>query len=162
MKSTLAKYQQYSLDLGCGANKQEGCVGLDKRKLVGVDIVHDIEDMPYPIADGTFTRVIMSHVMEHLKPWLCLDIMNEIWRIMKTDGILMLSMPYPNSRGFWQDPTHIKSWNEVTCCYFDPSHDSGLYNIYQPKPWKIEANVWHGDGNIEIVLRKHTSDEKRA
>ena len=29
------------LDIGCGSNKQKGFVGMDKRDIAGVDIVHD-------------------------------------------------------------------------------------------------------------------------
>jgi len=152
MKSALAKHSQLWLDLGCGANKQPDCIGMDKRKLNGVDVVHDIEETPYPFADETFTRVIMSHVMEHIDPRKAIDVMNEIWRITKVDGILMLAMPYAGSFGHWQDPTHIKPWNEATCHYFDP--DMELWKIYEPSPWKIEANVWRADGNIEIILKK--------
>src|SRR5689334_3181533 len=101
---------QLWLDLGCGANKQPDCIGMDKRKLTGVDVVHDIEETPYPFEDETFTRVIMSHVMEHIDPRRSVDVMNEIWRITKVDGVLMLAMPYAGSFGHWQDPTHIKPW----------------------------------------------------
>src|SRR3990172_723772 len=152
MKSDLRKKVQLWLDVGCGNNKQSNCIGMDKRKLDGVDIVHDCEEFPWPFASETFTRIIMSHLIEHLKPWLAIDVMDEAWRVMKPQGQLMLSMPYAGSFGHWQDPTHIKPWNEATATYFDPDHD--LYQIYKPKPWKIEANVWRSDGNIEIVLSK--------
>jgi SAM-dependent methyltransferase len=156
MKSASAKAvkkaKQVWLDAGCGSNKQPGCVGMDRRKLPGVDVVHDIERLPWPFAANTFDRIIMSHVMEHIYPGKSVDVMDEMWRVMKPGGILMLAMPYAGSFGHYQDPTHIKPWNEATCHYFDP--DMALYQVYQPKPWKIEANVWRADGNIEIVLRK--------
>lgn len=143
---------QMYLDVGCGDNKQQGCVGMDQRKLEGVDVVHDCEKLPWPFEDDTFNRVFMVHMMEHIKPWLVIDIMNEMWRIMKPDGVLMMVMPYPGSAGHWQDPTHIKPWNETTPHYFDP--DKALYDIYKPSPWKIEGCVWRNDGNIEIALKK--------
>jgi SAM-dependent methyltransferase len=148
----LQKHAQLWLDAGCGNAKQPNCVGMDKRALPGVDVVHDIETTPWPFTKETFDRIIMSHVMEHINPSVAVDVMNEMWRVMKPDGVLMLAMPYAGSFGHWQDPTHIKPWNEATCHYFDP--DMELYQIYQPKPWKIEANVWRADGNIEIILRK--------
>lgn len=141
-----------SLDVGCGDWKQEGCIGMDMRDREGVDVVHDAEVLPWPFQDDTFTKVILSHVMEHLNPKLHVLIMDEIWRVTKPGGVVMLAMPYPGSMGHWQDPTHIKPWNEATPTYFDPEHS--LYTVYRPKPWKIEANVWRQDGNIEIVMRK--------
>lgn len=56
------------LDLGCGANKNEGFVGMDVRKLPGVDIVHNIEQFPYPLPDESCSMVVASHVLEHITP----------------------------------------------------------------------------------------------
>lgn len=144
------------LDLACGDAKQPHCIGMDKRKRDGVDIVHDIEEMPWPFEDEFFTRIIASHIVEHLKPWLMVDIMDEAWRILVPGGYMMIATPYAGSYGFYQDPTHIKGWNEATPTYFDP--DKPMYEIYKPKPWKIINNVWRQEGNLEIVLEKR--DEK--
>src|SRR3990172_1445653 len=143
------KKAQFVLDVGCGEHKQPNSIGMDRRKVDGVDVIHDCEILPWPFATNTFTRILMSHVMEHLKPWLVVDIMNEMWRVMKPDGVLMIATPYAGSFGFWQDPTHTKGWIEATPSYFDPDHASGLYNIYKPKPWQIVVNSWHADGNME-------------
>lgn len=56
------------LDIGCGANKQDGFVGMDIRELSGVDIVHNIEQFPYPLPDESCSMVIASHVLEHINP----------------------------------------------------------------------------------------------
>ena len=86
-----------------------------------------------------------------------IDIMDEMWRVMKYDGELMISMPYAGSFGHWQDPTHIKCWNEATATYYDPSKP--LYQIYKPKPWHILINTWHSNGNIEVVFRKEKNEK---
>ena len=135
MKRILKKHSQITLDVGCGSNKQPGCLGMDKRRVNGVDVVHDAEVLPWPFKPSTFNRIIMSHVMEHMKPWLVLDIMNEMWRVLKSKGELMISMPYAGSFGFFQDPTHTKSWNEATPLYFDPDKRS-----------KIEAKLAYETG----------------
>ena len=140
------------LDVACGSNKTPNACGMDKRKLDGVDVVHDIEEVPWPFPDGEFTRLIMSHIVEHLKPWLMVDVMNEAWRVLEPGGQLLIATPYAGSYGFYQDPTHVKGWNEATPTYFDP--DKPMYAIYEPKPWKILLNVWRNDGNLEIVMEK--------
>lgn len=129
------------LDLGCGATKRQGMVGMDIRPLPGVDIVHDAEVLPWPIPDETFDEIVAWHIFEHLKPWLILGIVDECWRIAKPDGRLIIGMPMPGSFGFFQDPTHIRTWNEATPFHFDPDHE--LYAKYRPKPWKIETNGWY-------------------
>lgn len=140
------------LDVGCGSNKSSGAVGLDKRDIPGVDIVHDLEVIPWPLADESCRRVLMSHIIEHLKPWLIVDILDEVWRIMEPDGQLMIATPYAGSPRFWQDPTHIHGWMEATPEYFDPGYP--LYDIYRPKPWKIEENIWHSHGDMEVIFSK--------
>lgn len=152
--ASVPKQAQVWLDVGCGENKQPNCIGMDARKVPGVDVVHDVEKFPWPFADQTFTRITMSHLMEHIKPWLSIDVMNEMWRIIRPKGNVFMVMPYPGSAGHWQDPTHIKPWNETTPKYFDPEDPSGLYGIYKPKPWKIEGCVWRSDGNIEIAFSR--------
>ena len=84
-----------------------------------------------------------------------IDVMDELWRVMKVDGQLLISMPYAGTPGFWQDPTHIHSANEATWMYFEPGQM--LYEIYRPKPWKIQRNTWHSNGNMEVILVKDGS-----
>ena len=142
------------LDIGCGANKQEGFVGMDARKLDGVDIVHNLEDFPWPLDDDSCLTITGSHIVEHIKPWFMLGFMNEIWRVMKVGGQLAFSLPYGWSYGYIQDPTHCNPCNEATWQYFDS--DYPLYNIYFPKPWKITKGfpVWQVNGNMEVVMIK--------
>ena len=142
------------LDIGCGANKQEGFVGMDARKLDGVDIVHNLEDFPWPLDDDSCLTITGSHIVEHIKPWEMLAFMNEIWRVMKVGGQLAFSLPYGWSYGYIQDPTHCNPCNEATWQYFDP--DYPLWKIYFPKPWHITKGfpVWQVNGNMEVVMIK--------
>jgi len=149
--------QGIRLDIGCGGNKQPGFVGLDIRALDGVDIVHDIEEIPWPLPDGCVVVALCSHVVEHINPakFGFVNVMNEIWRVMKPGGEIVISCPHGSSQGYLQDPTHINALNEQTWTYFDPeAHQGGLYNIYKPKPWKIKMLNWSPAANIEVVLVK--------
>jgi len=151
------------LDIGCGQNKR-GSVGMDKRAMPGVDVVHDLEVLPWPFKDDEFDAAIAWHVFEHVKPWLMIDIMNEAWRVIKKDGTLDIGMPCPESFGFYMEPTHIRTWNEVTPTFFDPDYE--YYNHYYPKPWKIIKNDWYikdvpktaktrgFNGSMHITMRK--------
>jgi len=130
------QYKGMKLDLGCGISLKEGYVGLDKRKLEGVAVVHDLEVFPYPFEDDTFAEIRGYHIIEHIKPWFTIDFMDELWRIMEPNGLLVLDMPYAGTNSFWQDPTHINGCIELTFTYFDPRKD--MYSIYTPKPWYIE------------------------
>ena len=162
MSKIPAEKKGIMLDIGCGANKQKGFVGMDARELDGVDIVHNLEDFPWPLEDNSCLTIVGSHIVEHIKPWCMLAFMNEIWRVMKTGGQLAFSLPYGWSYGYIQDPTHCNPCNEATWQYFDS--DYPLYGIYFPKPWKIEKGfpVWQVNGNMEVVMRKREVENEKA
>lgn len=145
------------LDVGCGSNKQPSYVGMDIRKMPGVDIVHDAEVFPWPLPDAICNKILLSHLWEHIKPWHTIDFMNELWRIIKPNGQLLIVTPYAGSFGYFQDPTHCNPTNEATMTYFDPAYP--LYGVYKPKPWKIARNAYQMNFNLEIILeRRENSD----
>jgi len=54
------------LDVGCGTAKINGAIGIDRAKLPGVDIVHDLNDLPWPFENDSFDEVYMNDIIEHL------------------------------------------------------------------------------------------------
>jgi len=57
------------LDLGCGENKRPGCIGVDFRKVNGVDIEQNLTLFPWKnIPTGVADVVYSSHLMEHINP----------------------------------------------------------------------------------------------
>jgi len=147
------------LDVGCGDFKQPNFIGMDRRKLSSVDIVHDLEILPYPLPSESCNTILASHIYEHLDPSKTIDIMNEWWRLLKPDCELLIAMPYGWSYGFIQDPTHKNPANEATWQYFDP--DFPLYGIYKPKPWRIKSGypIWQNNGNMNVILIKRREDD---
>ena len=144
------------LDIGCGANKQPGWVGMDIREMPGVDIIHDVELYPWPLPDECVKLALASHLVEHINPhkFGFINFMNEVWRVMKPNGGFLMSLPHGSSQGFIQDPTHCNPCNEATWDYFCPERESGLWTIYKPKPWRIKALTANPAGNMEVVLVK--------
>ncbi len=167
------------LDIGCGASKQPGWVGMDLQDLPGVDIRHDFNIHPWPLPDECALKAMASHVLEHIPKVMLtergtrfplIEFMDEVWRILKPDGLFFLALPHGASPGFMQDPTHAAQINETTFAYFDPLMYGGeLYKFYRPKPWKIHTDrkgeqFLHYDftGNIEVVLQKRREDASYA
>lgn len=159
-KSQRHKKNGILLDVGCGESTRPNFTRMDKRPLEGIDIVHDLEVFPYPLEDEVCLTIVASHIIEHIKPWLFIDVMDELWRVAKIDAQLAISMPYGYSDGFLQDPTHCNMCNHATWEYFDPR--CPLYFIYKPKPWLIQEGfpTYKYNGNMEVLLRKAADGQK--
>ena len=158
IEALVAENAGIKLDIGCGANKQDGFVGLDVRPLPNVDIVHDILVRPWPLPDECVLVAVAAHLVEHIPPhdFQFVKFMDEVWRVMKPYGQFAIVTPHGMSQGYIQDPTHCNPCNERTWDYFCPEQPSGLWNFYQPKPWRLRTDppVGHPAGNMELVLIK--------
>lgn len=153
------------LDIGGGSNPNPGFVNIDILPLKEVDIVWDLEKTPWPLPDESVITATASHVLEHINPHkgVFINVMNEIWRVLKPGGQFAFVVPHAESHGYAQDPTHCNMINETTMHYFDPdpeyrSMGPSLYNFYRPKPWKIERQYFNPMGNIEVLLTKRIED----
>lgn len=141
------------LDVGCGPNKQQGCIGIDRIKLPGVDIVHDIQEFPWPVPDNVCTMIVMSHLWEHIEPKYRFRLMDELWRIIRWDGQLFIAAPYANSFLANAHPEHYLCPNEATFQFFDPDYTLYMTGAYgMVKPWKIVRNDANFVGCIEVIM----------
>lgn len=160
------------LDIACGANKQQGYVGLDIQPLEGVDIIQDINVHPWrDLEDECVLRSVASHIVEHIPPvqvtsegtrFPFIEFMNEVWRITKVGGQLAIVAPHGYSSGYLQDPTHCNALNETTWSYFDPFEPRAggiLYPFYRPKPWRVSYLSWDPSSYLEVVLVKRSLEE---
>jgi len=154
------------LDIGCGTHKEGGWIGIDIQRLPGVDIIHDLNMHPWPIEANSVDQAKAWHILEHIPP-VCvtergtrrpfIEFMDECWRMLKPGVRIDIEAPNGSSYGFINDPTHCNPINEITFEYFDPSYE--LYQIYQPKPWKIINLHCIRDGNVNVILEKRLVDE---
>lgn len=69
IKNLLLQNANIRIDLGCGENKMPGSIGVDFRKVPGVDIVQNLSLFPWKnIPDKCADVVITSHLLEHINP----------------------------------------------------------------------------------------------
>lgn len=104
------------LDIGCGNNKTPNSIGCDFIKLPDVDIVHDLNQFPYPFKNNEFDIVISRHCLQHL--FDISNVIDEIYRILKPHGKLILYLPHYASDNFNTDPTHKSSFGIRSMNYF--------------------------------------------
>lgn len=92
------------LDVGCGSAKTPGAVGLDISADTDADIVHDLDQFPYPIEDNSFDQILLQDVIEHVRePY---EVMKELHRIARPGARIQLRTPHFSSVLAYGDPTH--------------------------------------------------------
>lgn len=101
------------LDLGCGPyRKLDGSIGVDIRPAPHVDIIHDLNDYPYPFDENRFDHIEMSHILEHLhQPARAMD---EVHRIARPGATVRVVTPHYTSQLSYGDLTHYHHFGHVT------------------------------------------------
>lgn len=96
------------LNFGCGADIKKGYVNLDKARIKGVDVVHDLDKYPWPFPDNYFDEVYGRDAIEHVRDLF--GAMKEIRRISKNGATVRLIVPYWHSSGAFY-PNHYYFFN---------------------------------------------------
>ncbi len=129
------------LDLGCGNRKRPGAIGIDVNPDTDADIVHNLNQFPYPFEGSTFDEIYADNVIEHLDD--VIKTMEELHRISKPGGLVKVIVPYFRARWAYVDPTHKHFFTVDSFSYFDPGHiHSKLYN-YSKATFKMERLVFN-------------------
>ncbi|MCZ7649388.1 MAG: class I SAM-dependent methyltransferase [Planctomycetota bacterium] len=150
--------EQVILDIGCGESKTPGAVGIDILPGPSVDIVHDLNSLPWPLEENRFERIVASHVLEHLNDLV--GVMNEIHRVAKPGARIELLTPHFSSLNSWEDPTHTRHFARRSFEFFDtskPHHytnrcmktrkveltfGGGLWDLFGKILYKLSPNLW--------------------
>ncbi len=68
------------------------------------------------LRNNSFDRIIANDVLEHV-PALT-RLMTTCLGLLRAGGIFEISVPYDLSFGAWQDPTHVRAFNERSWLYY--------------------------------------------
>jgi len=144
---------KFNLLLGCGDERREDWVHLDRHPGVGVDVVHDLEIVPWPLDSDFYTRIEAIDVVEHLGDTVAF--MDECWRILRPGGRLLVQAVSWRSENLWRDPTHKRGFHADTLRYFDPDSDWFQFgHLYTDRYWRV-LSVVDGDNVVtELEPRK--------
>ena len=101
------KTKKVIVNLGCGKVRIPNSIGVDRVKIENyVDVVHDLDRVPYPFKSNSIDEIHMYHVLEHLHDPI--KKLEEIHRILKPGGILYMRVPHFSSMGAFTDITHVR------------------------------------------------------
>lgn len=125
--------QSVVLNIGCGPTRIPGSIGLDKVKIEGfVDVVHDLNQTPYPFGDNSVDEIHIYHVLEHLEnPITKLE---DLHRILKPGGVIHIRVPHFSSMGAFTDLTHIRPFGYISFDCFQKDNPQHYYT-------KVEFNI---------------------
>jgi SAM-dependent methyltransferase len=155
---TIPSTSSRKLSVGCGHDTRSGWVNLDIAPLPGVDVVHDLDEIPLPLSDGAFDYVECIDILEHVKDLPA--VMRELHRVLAPGGRFRIEGPHFTSYTWPTDPTHRRSFAINTFeffargsflerdYYFDFAFAEVEYRsirfqrvIYQPWNWVLEPLI---------------------
>ncbi|MGH3440000.1 MAG: class I SAM-dependent methyltransferase [Sciscionella sp.] len=106
------------LNIGCGIDVRIGWVNLDAVNLPGVDVVHDLDTIPWPFDSCCFEEVDAFDVFEHVSDPL--GFVAELHRVLAPGGMALIHTTHWRSPNAWTDPTHRRTATERTFDYWIP------------------------------------------
>jgi SAM-dependent methyltransferase len=113
------------LNVGCGFRPYDGFINLDILEWDGVDVVHDLTDLPLPFPDDFFGYIFAAHVLEHIPhrvPGIegeaLIAVVNELIRIAEPDALLEVHAPVGVEAHAVVD--HARIIDDITFRTWDP------------------------------------------
>ena len=162
------------LDIGCGSKPRNP---FNYDELYGIDIIAQSTDNfnytqsnvvldPLPFNDSTFDSISAYDFLEHIPRFAVINnqaqfpfinFMNEVYRVLKSDGIFYAITPcYPRAEAF-VDPTHINFISRKTHTYFTIPNPgalvygfNGKFDIIKVKRIKFSQGV---DKNYSWIVK---------
>jgi predicted SAM-dependent methyltransferase len=113
------------LNLGCGFNKKDGFVNVDKFDTCGPDLVMDLEVTPWRFETSEVDEVLFNHSLEHIgqSTDTFLAIIKELYRVCKGGATIQVNVPHPRHDHFLEDPTHVRAVTPEMFNMFSKKHN---------------------------------------
>lgn len=128
---TLLSFTEKTLNLGSGKDFREDCLNADIQAIKNPDWLVDITNITWgstistrfgeiKIEKGMFDKIIANDVLEHISDLVAA--MTNCKDLLSDKGEFHIHVPYDLSLGAWQDPTHVRAFNENSWLYYTDWH----------------------------------------
>jgi ubiquinone/menaquinone biosynthesis C-methylase UbiE len=141
------------INIGCGNSKMDGFKNIDVSPIVNPDECYDIQN-GIQEKDDSVDEIFAGCVLEQVDDLGF--VMNECWRVLKTDGVLRGYVPSTDSKVLFQDPMDKRFFQESTFNYFVEEHNywKEFGKQYGYKPWKSVETEINPSGILHFILTK--------
>lgn len=121
------------INLGSGRDFRPDWLNIDHSAFWKPDLVLDLNQPfagigplpcerfgPVTLAEGTFEEILAQDLLEHLANLA--GAMGSCLALLAVGGVLRVKVPYDLSHGAWQDPTHVRAFNEQSFTYYTTNY----------------------------------------
>ena len=119
------------LNLGSGKDWREDCINADIQRRIKSDWCLDIQEVhwgellvtrlgDYRVKHEMFDVILANDILEHVPDLV--KAMTNCKDLLKVGGEMRIHVPYDLSYGAWQDPTHVRAFNEKSWLYYTDWH----------------------------------------
>jgi hypothetical protein len=152
------------LNLGCGHNRKDGWVNVDRMPDCNPDIVHDLERFPWPFDDDSVGEIMLTHALEHLgessETYLC--IIRELYRVCAHEATIYIDVPHPRHDHYLYDPTHVRPITVGGLQVFDQALNRKLTSEgYANTPLGIYLGVDFRIKNFRYTIDSYYEDKMK-
>lgn len=155
-----------NLNFGSGKSFKEDFLNIDILPERKPDLLFDLNN-PFPfdqplkmnrfdgqsISRGHFDYILADNVLEHIQNLI--TAMTSCLELLKVGGILEIDVPYDLSYGAWQDPTHVRAFNERSWYYYT---DWCWYVGWTEYRFDLISQVYNVAEYGHEMLQKHNND----
>lgn len=129
------------IDIGSGPwPKEDADIRMDLHQWPNVNCIWDLTKTPYPFSDNTFSKAYMGDVLEHISIFDVDRVLQEVYRILKTDAEFQVVVPdarwifervvkndwKENANIGWLNPTD-DPWKNAMSYLFGGFHNKNEY-----------------------------------
>lgn len=157
-----------TLDLGCGQNPRnpfsmDEKYGIDIREDLNKNILMaDLAVEPIPFESGFFDCVSAYDFIEHIprviynpnRRFCFVELMNEIYRVLKAGGIFFSQTPAFPAAEVFQDPTHCNFITTQTFKLYFSGHNVAHIYGFTGKFELIEQKWSESNTHLIVTMRK--------